>query len=141
MQKATKANPKDKTMTMYLLGVRNEIQYWLHEPTWDIDTWRFGKVCAYDSDGQIASYSFKDLFINANLDTEQFEEFFDDTPFSKDEMYLLIKYMKSYIVCRNYITMYINLDNPGPDYTNVYNSMNNSIIPDIFAKLRPILTE
>ena len=91
---------------IYLLGTdKDGIKYWLEEPSWDCGWyWGFGYVKTYTNNNcpskakDIKSHQhFDSLFLNSNVCAfDAFKEFFKETTLSKDEVWLLVDYMKSF---------------------------------------------
>lgn len=96
---------------IYLLGVRNGTHYWLEEPKWDCNWyWGFGYIETYTNDKyperarDIESHQHFNQFFTGNNNGctgfDAFVEFFDETPFTEDEIWQLIELMKSFYTCR-----------------------------------------
>lgn len=91
---------------IYLLGIdKNGIKYWLEEPSWECDWyWGFGYIETYtnnknpEKSRDIASHQhFSTLFFNTGKSAfDAFKDFFEKTPFSKDEIWTLIDYMMTF---------------------------------------------
>ena len=144
---------------IYLLGADKEgVKYWLEAPSWDCGWyWGFGYVETYTNNNcpskarDINSHQhFDSLFLNSNVCAfDAFKEFFKETTLSKDEIWMLLDYMKSFYALRE------TAETLGAGYSHMTErakieevknvemtkEINEKILPAIFEKIDSLLSE
>lgn len=141
MDKTMHANPINATMNTYLLGTKNKLTYWLEEPVWQDNMWKFGNIIAYEPDDSlqtILNTTFATLFLknNPELKKEVFSEYFDETPFTDDEIKKLIHHMSTYNAMKTNLDTAILLGNKTPEN---YDETINVLMPNVFKDIRELL--
>ena len=157
---------KKKTMfvfrkNIYLLGKdKDGINYWLEEPSWDCDWyWGFGYVETYTNNKRpdlardINSHQhFNGLFFKKNKCAfDVFKEFFIETPFSDDEIWVLLDYMKTFYTLRDASDLFHNgcshftskakIEAIKEYSKDIYDKINKTILPELFGKIKDLLTK
>ena len=157
---------KKKTMfafrkEIYLLGKdKDGINYWLEEPSWDCDWyWGFGYVETYtnnkrpDMARDINSHQhFDGLFFRKNkCSFDVFKEFFVETPFSDDEIWVLLDYMKTFYTLRDTSDLFhsgyscftsrAKVEEIKECSKDFYDKINKVILPELFKKIKDLLTK
>lgn len=144
---------------IYLLGAdKDGVKYWLEAPSWDCGWyWGFGYVETYTNNKNpnkardINSHQhFYSLFLNSNVCAfDAFKEFFKETTLSKDEIWILLDYMKSFYALRE------TAETLGTGYSHMTErakieevknvemtkEINEKILPAIFEKIDSLLSE
>lgn len=148
-------NPNE--LKVYLLGVKDNVCYWLREPQWDCDWyWSIGYIrtytnnwnplCAHD----INSHEhFDSKFFNQNKDVHAaFLEYFDDITLSDKEVWTFVEIMKSLYTCKDFANM-CHLGgsrittNPCADTLkdiDMYRQITQVKMPKLFKELDSLLT-
>ena len=143
---------------VYLLGKDEDgIFYWLEKANWDCDWyWGGGYVETY-TNNEYPEYSrdieshqhFDGLFFNKrNNGFDLFNEFFAETPLTKNEIWELCELMKSFYIAREYSDM---LYCGGAHYTSnpakeiikneeEYKRINEIVIPAIMDEVYKLLS-
>ena len=142
---------------LFLLGIRNNIYYWLHEPTWDCDWyWGLGYIKTYTTTNSpmkskdIESHEHFDymfMYKNNNI-IEEMKLFFDDIVLSESELYLFAELMNSMYICRKFADM---TNNGGTNYTKnpckeilenkkMSTHVNKIMLPALFKEIEKLLS-
>ena len=143
---------------VYLLGKDEDgIFYWLEKASWDCDWyWGGGYVETY-TNNEHPEYSrdieshqhFDGLFFNKRKNGfDLFNEFFAETPLTKNEIWELCELMKSFYIAREYSDM---LYRGGAHYTSnpakeaikneeEYERINKIVIPAIMDEVYKLLS-
>lgn len=152
-KKTTRAFGKE----IYLLGKDAEgTLYWLEEPSWDCGWyWGFGYIETYTNNKcphlakDINSHQhFDSLFLRGNkCCIDMFNEFFVETPLSKNEIYELCDYMKTFYTLQDmadlykhgysWITEQAKLDILKNEEQRDY--INNQVLPQVFERIKKLL--
>lgn len=142
---------------LFLLGIKDGIYYWLHEPTWDCGWyWGLGYVETYtntkypENAMDIESHQhLRTMFLNKNANiVYELKSFFDDIVLSEKEMYQFAELIKSMYICRDFADM---TNRGGANYTTnpcknilqddkLNNHVNNTMLPAIFKQIELLLT-
>ena len=138
----------------FLLGKKDGEKYWLERATFDCEWyWGIGYVESYlgngSADRSCTGYTHFDcLFFNGPRDCKSmFDSFFDETPFTSDEIWEILELMKSAYTCRKYsdmlhtggshITSKVKVDLIKNDAE--YGRLNNAVIPSILNEVYKIM--
>lgn len=137
----------------FLLGKKDSETYWLQKASFDCDWyWGLGYVEGYrgkgSSDKSWRSHQhFDGLFLKPAKFVEGFKEFFDETPFTDDEIWQILELMQSAYTCRKYsdmlhvggshITSKVKVDLIKSDIE--YGRLNNAVIPSILNEVYKIM--
>lgn len=137
----------------FLLGKKGSETYWLQKASFDCEWyWGLGYVEGYrgkgSSDKSWRSHQhFDGLFLKPAKFVEGFKEFFDETPFTDDEIWQILELMQSAYTCRKYsdmihaggshITSKVKVDLIKSDIE--YGRLNNAVIPSILNEVYKIM--
>lgn len=142
---------------IYLLGIDTDgAKYWLESAKWDCGWyWGGGYVETYTNNSypekarDIKTHShFDSLFFNRNKNGfDAFKDFFNDTPFTDNEIWKICELLKSFYIAREYSDM---LNRGGAHYTSnpaaeiiksekEYKRINEIVIPSLMNELYKIL--
>ena len=139
---------------IFLLGEDKEgTYYWLEEGSWDCDWyWGIGYVETYTNNEY--PWKSKDISMHTHFDSlfktfDDFANFFEETPFSEDEVYLIYEFMCSLYTARKY-SDFIHCggahitSNPCNDIIKnekEYERINKEVIPALLKELYKVLSE
>lgn len=138
----------------FLLGMKDGESYWLEQASFDCSWyWGLGYIDHYVGNGRAdRSWSgfthFDYLFFNGPSDYKtMFNNFFDETPFTSDEVWQILELMKSAYTCRKYsdmlhtggshITSRVRVDLIKNDAE--YGRLNNAVIPTIMNEVYKLM--
>lgn len=138
----------------FLLGMKDGESYWLEQASFDCDWyWGLGYVESYRGMGSSdkswrGHQHFNGLFLKGPSDCKtMFDSFFDETPFTDDEIWQILELMQSAYTCRKYsdmlhtggshITSKVKVDLIKNDAE--YGRLNNAVIPTIMNEVYKIL--
>lgn len=136
-----------------LLGKKDGESYWLERASFDCDWyWGLGYVESYRGMGSgdktwRGPQHFDILFLKPAKFVEGFKEFFDETPFTDDEIWKILELMQSAYTCLKYsdmlhtgvshITSRVKVDLIKNDAE--YGRLNNVVIPSIMNEVYKIM--
>lgn len=138
----------------FLLGKKNGELYWLEQASFDCEWyWGLGYVESYRGRGRgDKSWSghqhFNGLFFNGPSDCKtMFDRFFEETPFTDNEIWQILELMQSAYTCRRYsdmlhmggshITSRVKVDLIKNDAE--YGRLNNAVIPTIMNEVYKLM--
>lgn len=133
----------------FLLGMKDGECYWLEQASWDCDWyWGLGYVESYRGHGRAdRSWSshqhFDGLFLKPAKFVDGYKEFFDEQPFTDEEIWTLLELMQSAYIARKYAEMLYTggahtAFNPARDYIMngaEYDRINKKVIPSIMNEV------
>lgn len=138
----------------FLLGTKGGESYWLEQAVFDCDWyWAIGYVESYKGYAQSdrswrGHQHFDGLFLNGTeCAFDLFDRFFEETPFTDDEIWQILELMQSAYTCRRYSDMLHRgnagmTENPIKDVIkgmDEYKRINNIVIPSLMNELYKIL--
>lgn len=141
--------------TYYLLGKdKDGINYWLEKESWDCGWyWGFGYIETFTNNRQptrsidISSHQhFDGLFMNRNME-EAFHELLVETPFTKDEVYELCDYMKTFYTLREVAELFKHGYSHQTERARIeslkdndqYDLVNKQWLPEVFKRVHQIV--
>ena len=148
----------NKFGTHYLLGRDKQGQYvWLEKESWDCGWyWGFGYLHTFTNNEHptyskdIASHThFKSVFMKSPVFTKKaFEEYFEETTLTEDEMRILCDYMETYYILKDaaglfhhgysWQTSKASIDGLKSEELEAH--INKVLLPELFKRIEELLS-